>query len=382
MDMFFISRNTRKTENHLCLMTSEPDVLLARMRTGGSHLEENLSLAHLPASPRPFFLFNLILLMSNYGDSANNNNGATPFVPAPADPRQVAAFAALGVSPSAVLSADEIRSLDENGFLVLPAILSEEACRNIEDFVSSCEKNEGASVGLDHQIEPGVVRVGNMVGKDISGACKELVLNQKILSAVAHVFEGRGFQLDSLTSRRVLPGAGLQMLHRDVHDWRLRAVNCLVALTPFTTQNGATRVVPGTHRLPDPPRVALTGKGATLRAHPNELVLEVPRGTVVVNNPHTWHAGTRNDSRESRLGLHFAFFERQSFNLLNQAVTPKSVADKNYTLDEQAVLGLQVVSDAEYEARRAKKMRMPFKWPEIDQSGWSAAGEGKEQARL
>lgn len=57
------------------------------------------------------------------------------------------------------------------------------------------------------------------------------------------------------------PGSTTQMLHRDEGNWpfieRLGptgpaiTVSVMVALTPFTEEAGATRVVPGSHRSPD-----------------------------------------------------------------------------------------------------------------------------------
>ena len=208
-----------------------------------------------------------------------------PFVPSVEDPGQSRALKARGISDDA-LTAEEIAQLDRNGFLLMPSILSEDICRKLEDLVAKMEELEGENVGMDHEVEPNVVRVGNLVAKDSEGVCRDLTLNKKILSAVSHIFRGRSFLLDSLTSRRVLPGGGLQPLHRDLNIYDMRAANCMVALTPFRANNGATRIVPGTHLKRLPPHKGIPGGMAEwTRKHPDEILLVAPRGTVIVNNP-------------------------------------------------------------------------------------------------
>ncbi|KAI9006798.1 hypothetical protein DFJ74DRAFT_773422 [Hyaloraphidium curvatum] len=290
--------------------------------------------------------------------------------PAPPDPRQDAALAALGVSKS-LLTPAEVASFDRDGFLVLPAILSEDETRAIEDFISTLERAEGDAVGKDHQIEEGVVRVGNMVSKDTAGVCRPLLLNPKILAAVQHVFGGRAFHLESLTSRRVLPGHGLQPIHRDNVDRTARGANCLVALSPFTLRNGAPRAIPGTHTLAEGPREVLKGRGATIREHPGEVILEAPRGSVVVNIPFTYHGGTRNDSPDPRLGMHMAFYESRADFAARRAPVPASVAEKVFSEDERDILGLRMLSEDEFGAW--KKGKVPTEWIKIDQQGWQPA---------
>lgn len=119
--------------------------------------------------------------------------------------------------------------------------------------------------------------------------------------------------------------------------------------------------------LKEPPRDALKGKGATLRAHPNELIAQAPRGSVLVTNCQTWHAGTRN-SLDSRLGLHLAFFERQPNKVANLAPVPRMMVEKLYTGQELDALGLKVVDQEEYE--KWQQLKKAGEWAEFDQHSW------------
>jgi ectoine hydroxylase-related dioxygenase (phytanoyl-CoA dioxygenase family) len=72
--------------------------------------------------------------------------------------------------------------------------------------------------------------------------------------------------------------------------------NVMWMVTDFTAQNGATRVVPGSHlsgRQPDP-----------AVAHPVESVCaEGPAGTAIAFDGRIWHAGAANSTSESRYGI-------------------------------------------------------------------------------
>jgi hypothetical protein len=72
-------------------------------------------------------------------------------------------------------------------------------------------------------------------------------------------------------------------------------------LSDFTAANGATLIVPGSHRQPNNP----TGdNGVPLEApHAEEIHVEGKAGTVMVMDSRMWHATPRNDSDETRVGL-------------------------------------------------------------------------------
>ena len=75
-------------------------------------------------------------------------------------------------------------------------------------------------------------------------------------------------------------------------------MTAVVALCDFTPDNGATSVIPGSHRRPD-----LQRRSGSLEYHPDELVLTGPAGTAFVFCGHLLHRGTRNRSTASRPAL-------------------------------------------------------------------------------
>ena len=126
-------------------------------------------------------------------------------------------------------------------------------------------------------------------------------------------------KLSSLNSRAALPGEGLQALHADwsgpVAPGDYQVCNSIWLLDDFTEHNGATRVVPGTHRSGSLPRDAMADPKA---AHPHEQKLLAPAGTVVIFNSHVWHGGTLNSTDQPRRALHSYFCRRNQPQQLDQ----------------------------------------------------------------
>ena len=132
----------------------------------------------------------------------------------------------------------------------------------------------------------------------------------EVLAAAHRVLAGP-FRISSLSCRDPLPGYGEQGLHV---DWGPRppgdpawVVTAIWMLDDFTAQNGATRVVPGSHALPSGPPKDLSQPG---RRHPDEQLVTGPAGSVLVFNGHLWHSGTRNGSTGSRRSLQMSFVSR------------------------------------------------------------------------
>jgi ectoine hydroxylase-related dioxygenase (phytanoyl-CoA dioxygenase family) len=76
----------------------------------------------------------------------------------------------------------------------------------------------------------------------------------------------------------------------------------IAAIDDFTRENGATRVVPGTHRI-----LRLDAPKDHDSPHPLQRVVEMRAGSVLVFSGHLWHSGTRNRSNSRRDALQIIF---------------------------------------------------------------------------
>ncbi|MEM8619644.1 MAG: phytanoyl-CoA dioxygenase family protein [Actinomycetota bacterium] len=119
---------------------------------------------------------------------------------------------------------------------------------------------------------------------------------------VVHEILGADVRLEQASYRCPQPGYGSQQLHADdppkLDDGPARVATAIVTLVDFTKTNGATRVVPGSHRRPD-----LQRQSGSLERHPAELALTGPAGTAFVFTGHLLHSGTKNRSDADRHAL-------------------------------------------------------------------------------
>jgi len=222
---------------------------------------------------------------------------------------------ALGVHKDTLTQVEKDR-LDQDGFLPLPNILTREQVQAMAARLDELVALEGENAGKEVHQEVGTDRLSDLVNKDpMFDVC---FTHPRVLAAIAHVLRG-DFKLSSLNFRTALPGLGLQALHADwgvaVEPDDYYVCNSIWLLDDFTADNGATRVVPGSQRSGKLPREVMADPSA---AHPDEILLIAPAGTVVVFNSHTWHGGTLNRSPNRRRALHSYFCRRDQPQQLDQ----------------------------------------------------------------
>ena len=105
----------------------------------------------------------------------------------------------------------------------------------------------------------------------------------------------------------VMPGGAPQYMHRDSDDWPAMCsptappcqISCMFALSDFTTENGATRVAPGSHLWSDYSR----------QATDDEITQAVmPAGSGMIYLGKTLHsAGANKTESEARFGMHLSY---------------------------------------------------------------------------
>jgi ectoine hydroxylase-related dioxygenase (phytanoyl-CoA dioxygenase family) len=118
-------------------------------------------------------------------------------------------------------------------------------------------------------------------------------------TAIMHL--QNGFILPSFPPGQT-PIVSQNSYHQDfprVLGGHVASVNCLFAIDPFSVDNGATLVVPGSHQRPGRPNPASLASAA--------VPIECPAGSMVVFDSTLWHAAGHNVSGRDRLAINHQF---------------------------------------------------------------------------
>lgn len=192
--------------------------------------------------------------------------------------------------------------LDRDAALVLEDALSrsqvDAILSELDPFIAGTAPFEDDFVGRH------TTRTGGLVAR--SKTARQAVLHPTVLDAVSG-FLGRhaeNYQLNLTQIMRILPGQTAQPLHRDRYLWSRELpsaiepmLNGMWALTEFAEENGATRVIPGSHRW-DWDRVA---------RQEETIAAEMPLGAVLLYTGSVVHGGGANRSNAPRIGMNITY---------------------------------------------------------------------------
>jgi ectoine hydroxylase-related dioxygenase (phytanoyl-CoA dioxygenase family) len=200
------------------------------------------------------------------------------------------------------------RQLDEAGFVVLEGLMVADLLHALRQRILELFDEEGERAGAEFRTEEHARRLANLVDK--GEVFRRAIVQPDVLAGVSHVLGAP--KLSSLNARSADPHSDAgQPLHVDmaaVPDARGYWVcNTIWMLDDFTAENGATRVVPGSHRWGRRPQEVLADPAAP---HPDEILVTGRAGGVVIMNAHAWHGGTANRTARPRLAMH-AFYCRR-----------------------------------------------------------------------
>jgi hypothetical protein len=195
------------------------------------------------------------------------------------------------------------------GYTVIPDYMGQTLLDDMRSRVEELFALEGDAAGSEFRTEPTARRLANLVDK--GEVFREAIARPEILFLVGSVL-GEGFKLGSLNVRSATPRSdSAQPLHVDMgllpDAQGYSTCNCVWMLDDFTRENGALRVVPGSHRWGRKPQDALADP---LAPHPQEVLVTGGAGTVAVMNAHTWHGGTANRTERERRALHSFYVRR------------------------------------------------------------------------
>ncbi len=136
----------------------------------------------------------------------------------------------------------------------------------------------------------------------------QAVCRLPILLTVVGDLIGERFFLAQVEGREPLAGGGHQGLHRDLSAQRPGdTVNVLAFFDDFGPDNGATRIVPGTHRpVPNAPPVDLNDEAQSVQ-------LTGSAGDILVFDADLLHAGTLNPTGARRRSILIGYFAEHRY---------------------------------------------------------------------
>ena len=223
-----------------------------------------------------------------------------------------------------MLTSSELETLDKDGYLALGQLLSPLELKNVNDRITEILAEEGENAGdelldskyIRHPKEAGADRLADLVNK---GEVFDVFYTHPMVLAAIEAVIGEAYKLSSLNYRAAKPGKGEQKLHVDwgntVVNGHYKVCNTIWLLDDFTATNGATRLVPGTHKLNSLPQDVLEDQ---LAIHPEQILINAPAGSVFIFNSHVWHGGTTNFTDKDRRSIHSYFCTRELPQQLDQ----------------------------------------------------------------
>ena len=196
-----------------------------------------------------------------------------------------------------------LQILDDDAGLIIDNFLDEDGLERIKNdlkpYLEVTKNGQDEFTGFETK------RVGALMAR--SKTCQDLALNP-LINQMADSFLGphcESYQLHFTSAIQIGPGESSQILHRDRGVWggyiprKIETQFSTVwAINDFTKENGATQVVPGSHkwhkdREPLPEEIAYA---------------EMKAGSVFIYTGSVLHGGGTNVTEQPRLGvfLHYA----------------------------------------------------------------------------
>jgi ectoine hydroxylase-related dioxygenase (phytanoyl-CoA dioxygenase family) len=265
--------------------------------------------------------------------------------------------------------------LARDGCAVIDRVASPETMKRLREELSPYL--DSVRTGPDEFAGKHTRRIGGLIAR--SATARDLVESDVVLGAVREVLShSKNFQLHLTQVIAIGPGETSQAIHRD--QWAFDffpfpsgyevQCNTLWAMTDFTERNGATRVIPGSHRLAD--RLEFT--------QDDTEPAEMEQGSVLLYTGALYHGGGANRSDAVRLGLNITYnlaWLRQEEN--QYLSVPREIACEL----PESLLRLMGYAQGAYALGYVDDLRDPIEVvrPELSKTGFGDLANAQEKLR-
>jgi len=192
---------------------------------------------------------------------------------------------------------DHIRNVQNDGYTIVEDAIEPDLVDALTDDLVRLERELRVRPAENLFEGEQTVRIYNLLahGKNF----ERIPVHPAVLPICEGVLDP-GLLVSSLSSISIGPGETPQPIHADDQIIPLpkphppTVCNTMWALTDFTEENGATRLVPGSHTADDSPDL--------LTSYPS-VPAEMSKGSVLVWHGSLWHGGGANTTDERRVGI-------------------------------------------------------------------------------
>jgi len=197
----------------------------------------------------------------------------------------------------AATTAEHVKRIDEQGYTVLEGAIDVDVCDALREDLDRLEHELGI-VPADNGFEGRQTwRIYNLLAH--GQLYEQIPVHSEVLPVVEGVLDP-GCLVSSLSSIAIGPGETAQPIHADDQLIPIpkphppTVCNTMWALTDFTEANGATRIIPGTHKADASPNYG---------QHYDSIPAEMAKGSVLVWHGSLWHGGGANQTDQRRYGI-------------------------------------------------------------------------------
>jgi len=203
-----------------------------------------------------------------------------------------------------------IERVRRDGFTIVERAIAPDLVQALNAALARLERELDARPSMNGFEGRRTVRIYNLLAH--GAPFEQVPVHASVLPIVEGVLDG-GCLISSLSSIAIDPGEVAQPIHADDmvipldKPHRPIVCNSMWALTDFTEANGATRLAPGSHKLPNP---EYGGAYETIAG-------EMQAGDVLIWDGSLWHGGGANTTGQRRMGMamnYCAGFIRQQEN--------------------------------------------------------------------
>jgi len=201
--------------------------------------------------------------------------------------------------PSTASVEEAVGAIREHGYVIIDKLADtatmERLDREMAPYIEQTAPGQSDATGRLTK------RTGALVER--SPTARDLIMNDFVIGVVAECLKhARSYNLSLTEIISLSPGSPAQVIHRDEHrqvasypflnDYEVQ-INTLWAMTEYTEEMGATRVIPGSHKLESFLEFDIS----------DTLPAVMEKGSVMIYSGKFYHGGGHNQSNKIRRAL-------------------------------------------------------------------------------